>query len=160
MTLCGLAIAWPRITCASIWSPQDMSDSKTISQASVAWLVLYGISVALSKLAILLLYLRVFTAQMRTFTIVLILVGIIVIGTGIANTLIVIFQCSPVPYAWDKTIEGGKCINIPAFARFMAIPNVLDGFVMLVMPIPLVWQLELGIQQKVALTATFLHGIM
>lgn len=160
MTLSGLAVAWPRIACASNWSLQHIFDSKRIGQASVAWLVLYGIAVALSKLAILLLYLRVFTAQIRGFTIVLILVAIIVIATGIANTIAAIFQCSPVPYAWDKTIEGGKCINMEAFARFMAIPNIVDGLVMLVMPIPLVWQLELEIHQKAALTATFLHGIM
>lgn len=160
MSLCGLAIALPRITGVSNWSLQHLSNSKTVGQASIAWLVLYGVSVALSKLAILLLYLRVFTTQLRGFTIVLILVGLVVIGTGVANTFAVIFQCSPVPYAWDKTIEDGKCLNDLAFARFMAIPNVVDGFVMLVMPIPLVWQLDLAIQQKVALTATFLHGIM
>lgn len=150
----------PRISGASNTSLQHLSNGKTVRQASIAWLVLYGISVALSKLAILFLYLRVFTSQMRAFTLVLTIVGIIVIGTGIANTFIAIFQCSPVPYTWDKTIEGGKCFNELAFARFMAIPNVVDGFVMLVMPMPLVWQLELALQQKIALTATFLHGIM
>ena len=97
---------------------------------------------------------------MRGFTIALVLVGVVVIGAGVANTLAAILQCSPVPYSWDKTIHGGSCINDLAFARFMAIPNVVDGFVMLVMPIPLVWRLDLAIQQKVALTATFLHGIM
>ena len=160
ITLCGLSIAWPRVTYATNWSQPTASNSRTIGQISVAWLVLYGMSVALSKLAILLLYLRVFTTQRRGFTMVLILSGFVVIGTGIANTLATIFQCSPVAYAWDKTVGGGKCINILAFTRFMAIPNVVDGFIMLVMPVPLVWQLELEIQQKVALTATFLHGIM
>lgn len=160
VSLCALATALPRITGVSNWPLQHLSNGKAIGQASIAWLVLYGISVALSKLAILLLYLRVFTSQMRGFTVVLIIVGMVVVGTGIANTFAAIFQCSPVPYAWDKTIEGGSCINDLAFARFMAIPNVVDGFVMLVMPIPLVWQLELATTQKVALTATFLHGIM
>ena len=103
---------------------------------------------------------RVFTSQMRIFTMILVAVGVIVVGTGLASTFAAIFQCSPVPYAWDKSIKGGKCINDIAFARFMAIPNVVDGLVMLVMPIPLVWRLELAIQQKIALTATFLHGIM
>ena len=160
ITLCVVAIAFPRIAGISNWSLQHIPNSQTIGRATIAWLVLYGVSVALSKVAILLLYLRVFTAQMRGFTIALVVVGIIVISAGIANTLAAILQCSPVPYAWDKTIEGGKCINDLAFARFMAIPNVVDGFVMLVMPIPLVWRLDLVIQQKVALTATFLHGIM
>lgn len=160
VTLCAVAIAFPRIAGVTNWSLERMSNGQTIGQASIAWRVLYGLSVALSKLAILLLYLRVFTTQMRSFTIALILVGIVVIGAGAANTLGAILQCSPVPYAWDKTISGGKCINDLAFARFMAIPNVVDGFVMLVMPLPLVWRLDLAIQQKVALTATFLHGIV
>ena len=160
VTLCAVAIAFPRIAGVSNWSLQHTSNSQTIGRASVAWLVLYGVSVAVSKLAILLLYLRVFTAQMRGFTIALVLVGVVVIGAGVANTLAAILQCSPVPYAWDKTIDGGNCINGLAFARFMAIPNVVDGFVMLVMPIPLIWRLDLAVQQKVALTATFLHGIM
>ena len=158
--LCALAIAIPRISGVSNTTLQLLHNGRTVRQTTVAWLILYGISVGLSKLAILLLYLRVFTSQMRTFTLMLTMVGIVVIGTGIANTFIVIFQCSPVPYAWDKTIEGGKCFNELSFARFMAIPNVVDGFVMLVMPIPLVWRLELAVQQKIALTATFLHGIM
>lgn len=97
---------------------------------------------------------------MRRFTIVLITVGVLVIGTGIAHTLAAIFQCSPVFFAWDKAIQGGKCINNIALERFMAIPNLVDGFVMLLMPIPLVWKLELSIRQKIALTATFLHGTM
>ena len=160
VTLCAVAIAFPRIAGVSSWSLQHIPNSETIGRASIAWLVLYGVSVALSKLAILLLYLRVFTAQMRSFTVALVLVGVVVIAAGVANTIAAILQCSPVPYAWDKTIDGGKCINDLAFARFMAIPNVVDGFVMLVMPIPLVWRLDLEIQQKVALTATFLHGIM
>ena len=159
VTLCGLAIALPRITGVSNWSLQHFSNDNTVGKASIAWLVLYGASVALSKLAILLLYLRVFTTQWYGFTLVLILISIVVIGTGVTNAFAAIFQCSPVSYTWDKTVEDGKCLNNLAFARFMAIPNVVDGFVMLAMPIPLVWQLNLAIQQKVALTATFLHGI-
>ncbi|KAL8784345.1 MAG: hypothetical protein Q9195_009077 [Heterodermia aff. obscurata] len=159
VTLCGLAIALPRIAGVSNWSLQHFSNGDTIGKASIAWLVLYGASVALSKLAILLLYLRVFTTQWYGFTLVLILISIVVIGTGVTNAFAAIFQCSPVSYTWDKTVEDGKCLNNLAFARFMAIPNVVDGFVMLAMPIPLVWQLNLAIQQKVALTATFLHGI-
>lgn len=126
----------------------------------MAWMVIYGLSIALSKCAILLLYLRVFTTHNRVFTRWTYIIGFIVIATGIANTFVTIFQCFPIAYEWNKYIHRGKCIDEVAFARYMSIPNVITGAVMLIMPVPLVWKLNLNVSEKIALTATFLHGIM
>lgn len=51
-------------------------------------------------------------------------------------------------------------MNVVAFSRYMAIPNVITGAVMLVMPLPVVWNLNIDVSAKIALTATFMHGIM
>ena len=126
----------------------------------MAWLILYGLSIALSKCAILFLYVRVFTTRNKTFTFGVYLIGFFVIATGVANMFVAIFQCSPVAYEWDKSIQGGNCIDEVAFARYMAIPNVITGVFMLVMPLPLSWRLNLDIAAKIALTATLLHGTM
>ena len=126
----------------------------------MAWLILYGLSIALSKCAILLLYVRVFTTSNRTFTLSVFLIGFVVVATGIANTFVAIFQCSPVAYEWNKFIQGGTCIDEIAFARYMTIPNVVTGAIMLVMPLPLSWRLNLTVSARIGLTATFLHGIM
>lgn len=126
----------------------------------MAWMIIYGLSIAFSKCAILLLYIRVFTTIKRTFTITSWLVGFLVIMTGLANIFGAVFQCSPVAYAWDKTIPRGSCMDIVAFSRYMAIPNVVTGAVMLIMPLPVVWNLNIDVSAKIALTATFLHGIM
>lgn len=126
----------------------------------MAWLILYGLSIALSKCAILFLYVRVFTTSNRTFTLSVYLIGFIVIATGIANTFVSVFQCSPIAYEWDKSLQGGKCIDELTFAQYMAIPNVVTGTLMLVMPLPLAWRLNLDISAKIALIATFLHGTM
>ena len=130
------------------------------SQWFMAWMIIYGLSIAFSKCAILLLYIRVFTTIKRTFTITSWLVGFFVIMTGIANIFGAVFQCSPVAYAWDKSIPRGNCMDIVAFSRYMAIPNVVTGAVMLIMPLPVVWNLNIDVSAKIALTATFLHGIM
>lgn len=126
----------------------------------MAWMILYGLSIALSKIAILLLYIRVFTTCKRLFTISASLVGLVIISTGIANTFIAVLQCKPQAFAWDKSIKGGTCIDEIAWTRYMAIPNVVTGGVMLAMPLPIVWRLNVSLSAKVALTATFLHGIM
>ena len=123
-------------------------------------MILYGLSITLSKCAILFLYLRVFTTSNKAFTASVYVIGFVVIATGVANTFVTIFQCTPVAYEWDKSIRGGRCIDVVAFTRFMTIPNVVTGATMLIMPLPLAWKLNLEISSKLALTATLLHGIM
>ncbi|KAL2037601.1 hypothetical protein N7G274_009714 [Stereocaulon virgatum] len=132
----------------------------TISQLFMTWMIVYGLSIAFAKCAILLLYVRVFTTIKRTFTIAAGLVGSAVVLIGLANTFGIIFQCSPPAFAWNKAVDGGHCIDIVAFSRYMAIPNVVTGAVMLVMPLPVVWNLKIDVSAKIALTATFLHGII
>ena len=126
----------------------------------MTWIVIYGTSIALSKCAILLLYVRVFTTRNRVFTVEAYLIGFVVVATGMVNTCVTIFQCSPIAYEWNKSIHGGKCIDEVTFSRYIAISNVVTGAIMLIMPIPLVWRLNLKVSGKIALTATFLHGIM
>lgn len=126
----------------------------------MAWLIVYGLSIALSKCAILLLYLRVFTTSNKAFAASVYVIGFVVIATGVANTFVAIFQCTPVAYEWDKSVQDGRCIDVVAFARYMTIPNVVTGAIMLIMPLPLAWKLNLEISAKLALTATLLHGIM
>ena len=132
----------------------------TGDQWFMAWMIVYGLSVAFAKCAILLLYVRVFTTAKRTFTTTACLVGFSVFLISLANTFGALFQCSPLAFAWNKTIPGGTCIDMVAFSRYMAIPNVVTGAVMLIMPLPVVWNLKIDTSAKIALTATFLHGIM
>ena len=85
--------------------------------------------------------------------------GILVVSTSFVTVIGTIFQCRPVSFAWDKTLDG-KCFDVLAFERFTAIPNVVTGLLMLVLPLPIIWRLNVAPVTKVALTATFLHGIM
>jgi len=97
---------------------------------------------------------------MKNFTLTLLVVALIVLTTGTSYAFVAIFQCSPVSYAWDKGISSGKCVDFGMVAKWLSVPNVIDGLVMLTMPIPVVWALAIETQQKIALTATFFHGIM
>lgn len=128
-------------------------------QAFIAWMTLYGASVALSKCAILLLYIRVFTTNIRKFAFAACAIGAVVGATGITTIVGSIAQCVPISRNWNMAIPG-RCIDKLAFARYTAISNVITGFLMLLLPLPMVWRLNVAVQQKVALTATFLHGIM
>lgn len=123
-------------------------------------MVVYGFAVAFSKIAILLLYVRVFTTRNRMFTILSYLMGFVITATCLVNAFMAIFQCTPVRRAWDTSVTEGSCIDNLAFERYTAIPNVVTGAIMLAMPMPLIWELNIAVAAKVALAATFLHGIM
>lgn len=122
-------------------------------------MTLYGASVSLSKIAILSLYVRVFTTTSRGFATAVWIIGAFVGATGLVVVCGSIFQCTPIAYNWDKTTQG-RCIDKVQFARFMAIPNVITGIGMLILPLPMIRHLNIIFSQKIALTATFLHGIM
>ncbi|KAL9070660.1 MAG: hypothetical protein Q9161_004714 [Pseudevernia consocians] len=114
--LCALALTFPRI--AGIGAPnaikqtEKISEGRILGQSFMAWLILHGLSIALSKCAILLLYVRVFTTSNKAFTAGVYVIGFVVIATGIANTFVAIFQCSPIAYEWNKSIQGGNYTSL------------------------------------------------
>ncbi|PLB44745.1 hypothetical protein P170DRAFT_479293 [Aspergillus steynii IBT 23096] len=116
----------------------------------------FPFTVTPAKISILLFYIRIFnTFKSRMFAYA---VGLIVMGHGIGVFFAAIFQCSPVAYTWDKTIQGGTCFDQQAFYRYVSPPNILTDVVILVMPMPFVWRLHTRMGQKLALTAVFLLG--
>ncbi|KAJ5501178.1 hypothetical protein N7453_005995 [Penicillium expansum] len=116
----------------------------------------FPFTIAPAKISILLFYVRIF--PVRKFRIFAYILGAVVLGHGIGVLLAAIFQCSPIAYAWDKTIVGGSCFNQQAFFRFVSPPNIITDVLILVMPLPYVWRLHTHIGQKVALTGVFLLG--
>ncbi|EEQ27182.1 uncharacterized protein MCYG_00070 [Microsporum canis CBS 113480] len=76
--------------------------------------IFYKITSGLTKISVLLLYLQVFICAWFKTTC---WTGIAVIVAFTAGTVVSsIFQCNPLPYAFDKKTPGaGTCINVAAF---------------------------------------------
>lgn len=117
---------------------------------------LYLTSVALPKLSILCLFLRVFTSRgARLMCYVLIA---FVAATWAAYIVATSLQCTPLAYQWDKTIAGGRCFDIEIWYKTTSIPNIATDVVILVLPIPTVLRLKVTILRKLALLLVFLAG--
>ncbi|KAI8635442.1 hypothetical protein F5Y19DRAFT_407786 [Xylariaceae sp. FL1651] len=115
----------------------------------------YAIDVTLIKLSILTLYLRLFNVN-GNFKKYCYAMMAFVMAWGIAVLLTTIFQCSPVPAAWDKMIPGLKCFNLAAFVIGSNVPNILADTVIIALPLPLLWSLKLSLMRKLGLIALFL----
>ncbi|KAF7679597.1 hypothetical protein GT037_003345 [Alternaria burnsii] len=120
--------------------------------------LLYLVSVALTKIAILLFYLRIFPDQgLRRWIYVTIVICIMyIIAFGTATTL----QCIPIRIAWERW-DGehhGKCINLNADAWASAAVNIILDLIVITIPMRELSQLKMSRRRKFGIMLMFLGG--
>ena len=71
--------------------------------------------------------------------------------------IVVATQCRPLQYIWDKSLNG-SCIDEWHFYVAGSVPNVLTDFAILVLPMPAVWNLNMGMPQKISILGILLLG--
>ncbi|WYZ33894.1 hypothetical protein EsH8_I_000170 [Colletotrichum jinshuiense] len=123
----------------------------------LAFELIYFASIALPKMGIVCLYLRIFNwkGMMRTISYALLAV---LAATSLSFILTACFQCTPIAFWWDRTIPGGRCVDVQAFFHAQAIPGfVLDLFIM-ALPMQTIWGLKLPTHKRIALVGIFMVG--
>lgn len=129
----------------------------TEGQAINAGIVLYLVSLGATKISILLLYRRIFPN--REFHAVIWGMGIFVVAFTVAIVLSMIFACKPIGGAWNPFIKA-KCINTEASILAVACMTIVSNFVILGLPLPIVWKLHLPTIRKFQLTLVFSLGTL
>lgn len=119
--------------------------------------ITYKAAINLTKCSILLLYLRLFeiVRWMRWACRGLLACVIIYCISSMTAT---IFQCNPVAKAFDKA-QTGTCINLATFWFANAGFSIATDVIILLLPMPLVYGLEVPRAQKLALMAVFAIGV-
>ena len=69
-----------------------------------------------------------------------------------------IFQCSPIAYSWNKTIVGGHCINVHVMWIVQDILILVLNIYVVVLPLPMIWDLQITRPEKIAISGVFLLG--
>lgn len=83
----------------------------------------------------------------------------IIAGWQVAQIFVQIFACIPVQASWDKTIMG-KCQSIRVSRDMNSIANIVTDFIILILPLPVIWRLALPRNQKIALSSIFGLGFL
>ena len=82
-------------------------------------------------------------------------------GWSCANlfqNLVLIFQCAPVEAQWDITIQNATCISRRKAYVAPSAVNVVTDVVLLILPIPYVWNLHASLAHRMILIGIFLLG--
>ncbi|OJZ81675.1 hypothetical protein ASPFODRAFT_65074 [Aspergillus luchuensis CBS 106.47] len=126
---------------------------KTFFASQLFW----AIGIACFRLAIPDLYIHTFPVQRFCIaayvpegTIVPYLIG------SIATTLRL---CRPLAYYWNPSLEG-SCDNAVTAELAAAVINMILDIIAVLLKVPVIWNLQMAINKKVAVTATFGLGLV
>lgn len=130
----------------------------TALQPFWASIVFYQTTITVTKMSILMQYFTIFhTGKVRRACWVII--GIVV-AYGMWSIITAIFMCSPVPYFWNKSIPGGRCLpEQPVWFGNGAI-NIATDLMILILPMPTFSKLNLPKKQKIGLMLVLSLGGM
>lgn len=136
---------------------QIFVDNPTL-QLFVAIDVIWNAAVTTVRCSILLFYIEIFSIQRFRR------ICWVVIGLNLASMVAVVVStgliCDPIAYSYDRTIPGGHCGDLNAFERYTAVWNLLADATIVVLPMPILWSLQMRTRKKVGLSIVFGMGIM
>ncbi|PVH93903.1 hypothetical protein DM02DRAFT_540563 [Periconia macrospinosa] len=118
--------------------------------------ILYGPTSFVTKLAILLLLIRIFSIERRFVFFARVLIGVCA-AYYIAITLVQIFLCRPIDKAYDPRIKG-RCADTKKIFITNTVMAITSDLVVLVAPIPVIWKLNMGFWRRIGSTLALMAG--
>ena len=121
--------------------------------------IIYDVLVGAIKSSILLFYARVFPrgATLYLWRIFLYIILVVIVSVYLSATVVAVFQCIPISYTWDKRTPG-RCLDLILLYYLGAANNIVTDLMILVLPMPVVWNLQMPRSKKYAVTGVFLMG--
>lgn len=101
------------------------------------------------------LYHRIFI--IRSFRIAVWVLGVIVVLWWIGDILGTALICVPAQSVWNPKVRA-LCGNVNARKFSAPIPWIVTDFIILLMPLPMVWRLQLPRSERYGLCGLFLLG--
>ncbi|KAL8852979.1 MAG: hypothetical protein Q9221_002127 [Calogaya cf. arnoldii] len=123
---------------------------------------LYILGLTLAKLSLLLFLYRIFKID-RAFRVLSWILGAILVVWTTVSLLLCIFACRPIKASWVLSVQLDPRTVCPIKAydvqNIHGYCNIITDFALLLMPIPLVWNLHANGKKKLGLAVVFGTGI-
>ena len=110
------------------------------------------------RLVVLFMYLYLFGCS-KSFRYATWSIAVFVTGYLGCNIITLIFGCTPIPKYW-KPDEPGHCITLVRADHAYGSMNVVSDVLLFLLPLPMVWQLNLTTKEKLGVFVIFMGGIL
>lgn len=118
----------------------------------------YVPSITLSRVSIVTLYLRIFQHRVERLCCWGVIAFLIIYG--VAALVAVQFECKPLAYLWDKSIQNGHCSDFRLGWKLMTFPNTIGDVAIVLLPVRTVWTMKSSTARKVEISIICLTGSM
>jgi len=135
-------------------------NSRRIQYQTLATIT-YVANMMFIKLSIAIFLLRIATKKRYTWTLKISMV--IVTIWSLAIFLFEIFQCNPLQAQWDFTIQNSKCVSGDSFvaaAYSISVLTVITDWMYAIIPIPMIWSVQMTTQKKVTVAFVLSLGVL
>jgi hypothetical protein len=134
----------------------DYAPRVTYMKVSFSIAILYFSLIGTIKISILLMYRRIFAVD--SFRQQSLVVGVIVVLWWLSGTIATAVYCVPLEQFWVGPSAGGYCWNYNIFWMVMGAIEVVIDTAILLLPVRMVWPLQLNLQNKIFVIGIFLLG--
>ncbi|EAW09461.1 uncharacterized protein ACLA_036660 [Aspergillus clavatus NRRL 1] len=134
-------------------------DDAAIVAAMALWVSIpfYNITLSLTKLSLILLYMRLFALANRRFRLLLIAFLVFVVVEGLWFLFSALFICNPIRGFWDRTVPA-TCLSYSVIWCLNAALQIASDAVVVTTPIPTLARLRLPRRQKIEMIVVFALG--
>ena len=123
--------------------------------------VLSGPTMALIKVSIFLLYLRVFSTNLPTRLAIYMGIFSVVVYNAVCSALVLVFCIPRHNEAWVELFSIYRCFrNEQNVLIASGALNLITDIYVLCLPLPIVWSLQLPLRKRLGLIAIFMTGLM
>ena len=77
----------------------------------------------------------------------------------IAGILTMTLICRPITHIWTSTAEKGSCGNLMAVQIANSVLNIIIDIWVVVLPLPVIWGIQITLTRKWGITASFMIGV-
>lgn len=139
------------------WMINDTSVIVPFLKIQTSGEFVYMAGVTFPKVAILILYLRVFVER-KVRIVTWIVIGVVLTNWVAIGIIAALVTCQPFAFKWDKTIQGGHCGDLLAAYKYVSVPNILTDLAIAILPLSTLYHLQMSRTRKIGVSLTFMAG--
>ena len=124
-----------------------------------AWPLLWNCCVLTSKLSVLAMYQTLMPIPRMTMAVRVVGTFIILYNVGGFITGLAICQPFEKNYDWAGVVKG-SCGDVKTYYEWLSAINVISDVIVLLLPLPFIYNLQLQLRKKLVLIAMFSVGFM
>ena len=136
----------------------QLPDAQRAGEAAYIFEAIFPFCTTTTKISILLLYRRIFTTHTPWFKWTLYAIMAFSISWTLAGFFTLIFQCTPVRHYWEKIVPHAYCLNWASALIALAAINAVWNASILLLPLPMIWKLQMPFRRRIAVSAIFVIG--